>query len=488
MSLYDFQEAAVEQLRANIRAGVKNQVLCAPTGSGKTEMALHLISECYSRGKRAAFVVDRISLLDQTSARMDQYEIQHGVIQAQHWRFRPWNRIQVASIQTIARRNWPEDLALIVVDECHAISQTVVKRILPRETVTIGLSATPFTKGLGQYYDAVVCVTTTQKLIEQGYLSPFRMFAPSEPNMDGAKVVAGEWSDDEAAKRSMPIVGDCVAEYLKHGNNGKAIVFGCTVAHCEEMQRQFLAAGVQAGLYTYQTGDEERTRLLEEYRKPDSYVRVLISVAALARGFDVPDVTVVICARPLRKSFAEWVQMIGRGLRRDPDNPEKVCTILDHSGNAARFFAQMQEFFQDGMSELDDGRPKKKQPAAGEDGGKVKKCPKCHHVHAVRPTCPLCGFEYPRRVVRHEAGVLAEIGSPGDTSASRSRFYAELLWLAAHRGYKEGFAARVYRDHYGQWPSGRPQPQPASNATVAYVQHRLIRHAHASRRARRVRL
>ena len=35
--LWDFQAEAVQALRDNISDGVRNQILCAPTGSGKTD-------------------------------------------------------------------------------------------------------------------------------------------------------------------------------------------------------------------------------------------------------------------------------------------------------------------------------------------------------------------------------------------------------------------------------------------------------------------
>ena len=333
IELYDFQKESVEALRENIRRGVKNQILSAATGSGKTVIAAYLLNECHTKMRRAIFVCDRISLINQTSELLDEYGVPHGVIQAQHWRWRPWERIHVASAATLEKRSWPTDTDLIIVDEAHCIRKHVTDRISKRDCITIGLTATPFTKGLGKLYDAIVTVTTTNKLIGEKYLAPFRIFAASEPNMTGAKIVAGEWTDDAAAERAMPIVGDCVSEYLKHGENKKFICFGVNVAHCEEMQKQMLAAGVQCALYTYRTGDEERTEMVREFRKPDSYIRGLISVAALSKGFDVSDVEVIIMARPLKSSFAEHVQILGRGLRSHAENPEKVCTILDHAGN-----------------------------------------------------------------------------------------------------------------------------------------------------------
>jgi superfamily II DNA or RNA helicase len=482
IQLRPFQNESIEALRENIRQGVRNQILSAPTGSGKTVLASYLLDECYNKGsKRAVFVCDRIPLVDQTSAMLDAYGIPHGVIQADHWRHRPWERIQVASAQTLARRSWP-DAHLIIVDEAHGLNAAVTRRIGARNCVTIGLTATPFTKGLGRHYEKIVSVTTTNALITQGWLAAYRIFAASEPDMTGAKVIAGEWTEDEAAKRSMPIVGDCVAEYLKHGGEKKFIAFGCTVAHCEEMQRQFLAAGVQCALYTYRTGDDERARMVEEFRKPHSYIRGLISVSALAKGFDVSDVEVIVMARPLRKSLTEFIQMFGRGLRSHPG--KEVCTLLDHSGNVLRFWNQMNNFFEHGATELDDGRPKEKKKAK-EDGKKPIKCPKCYRVHDPRPSCPHCGYVYPRRSgVSHVAGELRELaGGASATPDQRQDIYSQLLWIVRERGYKPGYAAAKFKARFGTFPSNlREVPKPPSPALLRWIRSEAIAYARSKKR------
>jgi DNA repair protein RadD len=478
LSLYGFQTESIEALRANIRAGTMNQILSAATGSGKTVIAAHLLDECFKKGRRGVFVADRVNLIDQTSATLDQYGIPHGVIQADHWRRRPWERIQVASPQTLARRSWPA-VDLIVVDEAHGLHKTVADRIQRRDVVTIGLTATPFTKGLGRYYDAVVTVTTTNKLIADGYLSPFRVFAASEPDMTGVRVDAGEWAEKETAKRAMPIVGDCVAEYLKHGDGKKFIAFGVNVEHCEEMQRQFLAAGVATELYTYRTGDEERARMVAEFRKPDSYIRGLISVGALAKGFDVPDVEVVIMARPLRSSLAEHIQILGRGLRKHPGKTE--CLVLDHAGNCLRFWDQMQDFFEHGASTLDDGRKKEKK-AADQREREPTKCPRCSHVHDRRPACPACGHVYPRRSeVEHQAGELRELsGGPTATPNEKQAFYSQLLYIALQRGYKPGWVSHKYHERFGVWPRAMDEiPAAPTRSTMNWIRSRQIAFAKA---------
>lgn len=451
--LRDYQDASIDGLRANIKAGVKNQILLAPTGAGKTVLGAYLLNEAHGKGRRAVFVCDRISLVNQTSATLDHYKIPHGIMQAQHWRWRPWERIQVASAATLARRGWPE-ADLIIIDECHAQVKDTLTRIAKRDAVTIGLTATPFSKGLGKSYDAMVAVTTTNRLINQKFLVPFRVFAASEPDMSGAKTVAGEWTESEAADRAMPIIGDCVAEYLKHGENKKFIAFGCNVAHAAEMKRQFADAGVVCELYTYKEGDEVRTETVDEFRKPDSYIRGLISVSALSKGFDVSDVEVIIMARPLKSSLAEHIQILGRGLRIHPG--KESCLILDHAGNCMRFWDAMSEFFETGSVELDDGT-KKDKPKPKPKERKVTKCPVCHHIHECA-ICPSCGHVPEKKSgVQHAAGSLKELIHTGDQVSLTQTLWPQLCHYAMHASgddpeRAEKRALGMFKGMTGQWP------------------------------------
>lgn len=475
--LREWQAEAVERIRECFRQGKRNVLLVAPTGSGKTVIASHLVSETERNGKRAVFVCDRIPLIDQTSATFDRFDIAHGVVQANHWRARPWSRIQVASAQTLARRGWPTigDRDLVVVDEAHTVHEKTVARTGRRDCFTVGLTATPFTRGLAKHYDAVVTVRTLDQLTEAGLLAPFKVFAPSEPNMAGAKVTKlGEWDDEEAAERAMPIVGDIVTEYLKHGEGRHFIAFGVNVAHCEEIQRQLLAAGILTGLYTYQTSDTERAQMLRDFQ-PGGHLAGLVSVAALSKGFDAPHVGVIIMARPLRKSLAEHIQILGRGLRIDPANPEKVCLVLDHAGNMMRFGGAMYEFFAEGASTLDDGKTKERK-AKEKPEVEPQKCPRCTAVHKPAPMCPACGHEYPKRqAVHHRAGELREMGAPERGGDGRQAFYSELLGICHQRGYKPGWAFHKFEEKFGAPPRGLKEiPCSPTPATQRWVRSRMI--------------
>ena len=84
LNLRDYQNATLEALRQGFAAGKRCQILYAPTGAGKTEMAIALLNATKQKGNKAAMILDRIILCDQTSKRLDRYNIDHGVLQSKH--------------------------------------------------------------------------------------------------------------------------------------------------------------------------------------------------------------------------------------------------------------------------------------------------------------------------------------------------------------------------------------------------------------------
>jgi superfamily II DNA or RNA helicase len=283
----DFQIKAHKLLRQGFKEGHKNQIICSPTGSGKSYLGLRICNEAIQRGKRAVFLCDRTTLIDQTSQTADRYGmLHHGVIQANHWRRRPQELFQIASIQTISKRGfWPE-LDVLVVDESHSKYKAWVDFALESNAAVIGLSATPFTVGLGKIFTNVINAATMNELTQNGVLVPMRIFSCHKPDMTGAKTIGGEWSDKAAEERELKIVGDVVSDWKKYAENRKTIVFGATIAHCEELCRKFIESGVMAAVFTSDTSYKDREILLKEYKKQNSHLKVLISVEALAKGFD----------------------------------------------------------------------------------------------------------------------------------------------------------------------------------------------------------
>jgi DNA repair protein RadD len=487
----DYQVPAVDQARQAIREGARTILINCPTGGGKTVMASALMELVAARGKRANFVVDRLSLIQQTSDTFDRYGLEHGVIQSQHPRYRPSLPIQVCSVQTLSRRGWP-DAHVDMIDEAHVLHETVKQRMKAGSGVVIGLTATPFTRGLGAFFDVVINVTTTRWLIDKGWLSPYRVFSCAEPDMAGVKVKStGEWDEKEASGKALEVVGDVVQEYLKHGENRKFICSAVDTAHVDELARQFLAAGVNVATYTYKDKEDDRADTTLEFRKPDSKIRGLITVTAASRGFDVPDVACIIMARPLRKSLAEHIQLLGRGLRISEGKTD--CLVLCHSGNMARFWADCEDFFDHGIEKLDDGKTKPKKKAEKPEAEPAK-CPSCGHLHKPMPHCPACGHEYPRKAaVQHVPGSLKELIAGGHQRELTRDLFPQIAYYVIHTRGREGEAARrmaqaLYKDITGDfarasWENVKPvAPTPEVINRIRAVQIRFAKGKQAAER------
>lgn len=457
-SPHEFQVTAHDALRSGFRAGHKNQLIMAPTGAGKTYLGLRIAHESLAKGRRAIFVCDRTTLINQTSATADRYGLSaHGVIQASHWRTDLSMPLQIASAQTLARRQWPK-AEVIIIDEAHTQLKVWVDYAQSCEAACIGLSATPFSPGLGKIFTNLVNATTMHELTTLGILVPLRVFSCTRTNMDGAATAGGEWTDLAAEERGMQIIGDVVTEWTKYGQGRKTIVFGSTIKHCEEVCRQFNEAGVLAAVFTSLTTESEREALLKEYRKADSVLRVLVSVEALAKGFDVPDVGCVVDCRPLRKSLSTAIQMWGRGLRASKDTGKQDCILLDHSGNIVRFLDDFTEIFFNGLDALDSGEKLDKAIRKEDEQNGAKACPSCGYQPFAR-RCMACGFEIQSAaLVEHEAGVAREIMiGKRKLADDKQHLWNQICTYTKAHGKAEtqrGRAFHLFKDMTGTEPRG----------------------------------
>ena len=458
LTLRDYQEAAKKELRRNIARGLSPQILCAPTGSGKTIIAASIIYDAMSKGSRIAFVADREALVLQTSRRLYEANIEHGIYMGSQTR-REHLPVVVCSAQTLERRGWlNRPFNLIIVDEAHTQRRQTLHFIKESGVPVIGLTATPFTAGLGKTYKAIVNARTTQELMDEGWLTPLTVFCGTEIDMSGLRTVNGEWTAKDAEDRAIPIVGDIVSEWVKHtqmvfGGPVTTIAFSATVAHGRELCRQFQQAGYSFEQVSYDDKSTEerqaKIRALEEGK-----ICGLISCEALAKGFDVPQIRCVISARPYRESLASHIQQIGRGMR-SAEGKDK-CLLMDHAGNYLRFAEDTEAFWNTGCNELDDGKRRKRKPRA-EHGPTDRKCRECAYlIPPGESNCLMCGAAAPKRQVdvKTAAGEMVAYSSTQSGVAAVDDPWPSICLIAAmssHVKKKELWSRAQYKEITGRW-------------------------------------
>jgi superfamily II DNA or RNA helicase len=334
LQLRPHQIATMDNLRMGFAMGHRAQMLYAPCGAGKTEIAVAMMDGSAKKNRRSAMLVDLKLLCAQTSARLSKYAIDHGIIQPESPRYRPELPIQVCMIQTLEARGGFPAVDVLVVDEAHTLRASVIEFVRNNPNVkVVGLSGSPFTKGLANTYTNVVSACTVNQLIDQGFLISPRIFISKQIDMDGAKKVAGEWSDKEATERGIKITGDVVAEWIAKTNEvfggpKKTIVFCSGVAHGADLVQKFADAGFNFISVSYKDDDEYKRQVLEDFAKPDTEIHGLIATDLLTKGFDVTDVCVGVSARPFSKSFSAHVQQLGRIMR--PHDSKDTAIWLDH--------------------------------------------------------------------------------------------------------------------------------------------------------------
>lgn len=480
--LRDYQEVGLGLLALGLQRGHRAQIFYAATGSGKSVCAARLMERAHEKGTRSCFVVDRRAIVNQVSATLDRYNIPHGVIMADHPRHKPYELIQVASVQTLTSRGFMPDLKLLIVDECHAMHRQLTEYVKKNpHVIVVGMTATPFTKGLGSIYSNVVSTKTTNQLIGEKWLVPLKVYAAKAPDMTGAKVVAGEWTEQEIRDRGTDIIGDIIQEWvdktrLHFGGPVKTIVFSASVDHGDELCRQFCAAGYNFKQISYKDGNNKyREETLKEFAKPDTDIHGLISCEALSKGFDQVDILCGISARPYRKSFSSHIQQIGRVMR--PSDGKEYALWLDHSGNYVRFFKRMNDLFENGVSDL--GKAASLEQRAPKEPTEQEKksltCSACGFVLIPgTPICPACGHERIKRsLVDARSGNLVEFNGVG-VKPPQKPDHKMSVWVAdKHYTWKQlcgeaiqrkkgnvdkakKWALSHYKALYDEWPKSPP--------------------------------
>ena len=439
--LRPYQTIAIDNLREAI-SGKQKVVLSAPTGAGKTRIASEIFSLARAKNKRVCFVVPFLSLINQTwkafeRAGIDQREM--SVIQANHLLTDYSKPVHICSLDTLNRRPVLPEADIIIFDECHKRSVLHGRWMKEApESTFIGLSATPWAKGMNKLWDRMIVVSTPRQLIEEGYLSKFKFFAPASPDLTGVRTLAGDFKQDDlsVAMNKIKLVADIVTTWLARAESRPTLCFAVDCAHAQSIQAQFEQAGVRAGYVDAYTDIEEREALIEKLRSGE--IKVICNVGTMTTGVDAPFVSCIILARPT-KSEMLYLQIIGRGLRLSEGKDH--CLILDHSDTGIRLGLPDQiEYYDFYESSAEERRRELKKK--NKDPKQPKPCPRCQFLRMPGElSCLSCGYEPKKQSkIFCESGELVELGRNGKpakvsqmTYTEKQEFWSGLLYYAAER-------------------------------------------------------
>ncbi len=483
------QDAAIQEIRQAVKDGHTRIIVQAPCGFGKTILAAHLVSSSLAKGRRPLFTCPAIVLVNQTLKSFENEGIEDiGVIQADHERTDYRCQMQIASVQTMIRRVLPE-VDFVIIDEAHLSWEALYAKLDGEEwkdKIVIGLTATPWAKGMGLHWTKLIVAATIDELIGDGHLSPFTVYAPSKdltPDLRGVKKVAGEFDETAAAAAvdKSPIVADVVKTWKEKADGLPTFLFAVNRAHAQHLQRELETFGVPCGYIDAYTDDYSRATTFQRFRSGE--YKVIASVGCLIQGVD-EDVRAIIDAAPTCSEIRH-VQKIGRGLRTAIG--KEKCLILDHAGNTLRL-GMVTDIYHD---TLDARKPGDRGEAYQDDRKPVKpkQCPACKMLVPVgKQKCPGCGGLMLHNHVPTADGelVLFESGTARKpkgkkqeaTNDQKQEFYSGFLQIASERGHSEGWAAHAYREKFGVWPRGlsRDRIEPTFEVRQ-YDRHRRIKWA-----------
>lgn len=445
MNLRPYQEQIIKETRQHMLDGYKTVAICSPTGSGKTLLTAHMLRNAAQKGMSSLFLCHRRELIRQTHLSFNEMNIGHGIIGA-GFHYSGRQLVTIASIQTM--KNFIHKIkkpSLIVWDEFHHLGAKSWEKIYNEfpGAYHVGLSATPIRldgTGLGKFFQKMVFGPTVQQLIDLGFLSPYRIFAPG--NVDVSKVHSrmGDFISSElAATIDKPtITGDAINEYRKYADGKRAIVRGVSIEHSKHIAKQFNDAGIPSIHVDGKTPTESRDKAMESFRQGTTLV--LSNIDLFSEGLDVPSVECVIDLRPT-KSLILWLQFCGRALR---PMEGKTAIIIDHAGNCQRHGFPCDDRHWDLK-----GRDKK---VKEDTGPMIRLCPKCFGANqSWRKECQYCksAFVIQSREVDHVKGELTEVDIQEIRKNKRMeegmcKTLEELQELGKERGYKSGWA-------YARW-------------------------------------
>ena len=381
MKLREYQAELIGKIRFAILHGSKSIVSVLGCGGGKSVIQAEIAHSATDKGNRVLFLVHRKELCEQITNTFTAQGVD-------------MDRCSVSMVQTVSRHidKLPKP-QIIITDEAHHSTANSYKKIYEAfpDALRLGFTATPCRLnhgGLGEVYDKLITSVTTQWLIENNYLSPYKYYSVKLADTSGLHIKAGDYKADEVAElmQNSEIYGETVKQWEKLAKNKKTIAYCASVEAAEETAEQFRQAGYTAASLSGSTPKELRAQIMQDFR--DSKIMILTNCELFGEGLDVPDCECTVLLRPTQ-SLTLYIQQSMRSMRYMPG---KTAIIIDHVGNC----------YLHGLP--DDNREWTLEPKAKQQNMvKIRECPMCFSVYPpTKQKCPYCGYAAVKEIQRKE--------------------------------------------------------------------------------------
>jgi superfamily II DNA or RNA helicase len=361
--LFDHQRNVLRRSWRHLESDRNRVFLHMPTGSGKTRIAMKIIARTLKEEPPSVvlWLASGQELLDQAAEEVQEAWEHLGDRDIELSRFygdHSWNAINdgvvVAGLSKIWEKekrsaaflpNLADDVSLVVFDEAHQSVAGTYEKIVERvvevnpECGLVGLSATPGRSWADRekdrklsrlFYKNKEPLRTGDSdpldfLVQRGYLS--------EPEFHRLPIEKGPLTDREIDRiqeaESFPagilkrlaeddvrnvLIAKKVQDLIDDGHT-RILVFATTVDHAKTLEAVLRSQEINAATITSETPDYIREQRIREFKQPgDGEPQVLTNYGVLTTGFDAPNVSAAVIARPT-KSLVLYSQMVGRAIR-----------------------------------------------------------------------------------------------------------------------------------------------------------------------------
>lgn len=360
MTLRPYQQASVDAAIQYMRRSVSPCMIEAATGAGKSHIIAEVARQIHAMtGKRVLCLAPSAELVTQNHQKMIDSGHKASMFSASTGRKETRHPVVFGSPLTVKNnlKRFSDDFALVVIDECHGITPTILEIIRGMQEGNpnlrvFGTTATPYRLGSGYifarqpdgttntdetsrdpYFTDCVYAIKAPDLIAQGFLTPPVIGAIGARGYDTSSLVLNSRGQyDQAAvdkayhgqgRKTAAIVADVVSK--SSGRMG-VMFFAATIQHAKEIMDS-LPPHLSA-MVTGETSKKERDKILRDFKSRS--IKYLVNVSVLTTGFDAPHVDVIAILRKT-ESVGLLQQIIGRGLRLSPG--KRDCLILDYTDN-----------------------------------------------------------------------------------------------------------------------------------------------------------